>query len=82
MFISKQQILRVNKHYSKCQYPTEFGDSRMNETNVVATNADAEKLFEYLVAYKKHLNCDLSVPDTLTIEAIPIEENVSVSVES
>ena len=54
----------------------------MTETKVVATNADAEKLFEYLVAYKRHLNSDLSVPDTLTIEAIPIEENISVSVES
>ncbi len=63
-------------------YPKEFGDSRMTETNEVATNADAEKLFEYLVAYRKHLNSDLSVADTLTIEAIPIEENITVSVES
>ncbi len=54
----------------------------MPGTNIVATNADAEKLFEYLVAYRKHLNSNISVEDIITIDAIPIEEDISVSVES
>jgi hypothetical protein len=54
----------------------------MPETNVVATNADAEKLLNYLIAYKRHLNSELSVRDNITIDAIPLEENVSISVES
>jgi hypothetical protein len=54
----------------------------MPETNVVATNADAEKLLNYLIAYKRHLNSELSVEDTVTIDAIPLEESVTVSVES
>ncbi len=52
----------------------------MSETNVVATNGDAEKLFNYLVAYKKSIQPSLE--DTLTIEAIPLEETVTISVES
>ncbi len=57
-------------------------EQRMSETNVVATNADAEKLFEYLVAYRKHLNNNVTIEDSINIDAIPIEEDISVSVES
>ncbi len=53
----------------------------MSETNVVATNGDAEKLFNYLVAYRKSIH-SVSLGDTVTIEAITLEETVTVSVES
>ena len=53
----------------------------MSETNVVATNGDAEKLFNYIVAYKKSIQ-PVTLEDTITIEAIPLEESVTLSVES
>ncbi len=51
----------------------------MSETNAVAINADAEKLFNYLVAYKRRIQ-PVSLGDKLTIEAIPLEETVTISV--
>jgi hypothetical protein len=56
----------------------------MSETNVVATNGDAEKLFDYLIAYRKHIgtqNVDSS-NDEVTIGALQLEEDVTVSVEN
>ena len=53
---------------------------KMSETNVIAKNADAEKLLNYLIAYKRHLNCEQPVGDSVTIDAIPLEENVTIPI--
>jgi len=52
----------------------------MSETNVIAKNADAEKLLNYLIAYKRHLNGEQPVGDSVTIDAIPLEENVTIPI--
>lgn len=52
----------------------------MSETNVIAKNADAEKLLNYLIAYKRHLNGEQPVGDSVTIDAIPLEENVTITI--
>ena len=54
----------------------------MSQTNVIATNANAEKLFNYLISYRRHISIEQHVGDEVTIEAIPLEESVTISVES
>jgi protein tyrosine/serine phosphatase len=56
----------------------------MSETTVVATNDDAEKLFDYLIAYRKHLSTQKTDSSNyeVTIGALQLEEDVTVSVEN
>ena len=56
----------------------------MAEINFVATNEAAEKLWSYLIAYRKHMGNQPSdsFEDNITIGAIPLEEKIVVSVEN
>ena len=53
----------------------------MSETYVVAQNEDAEKLWNYLVSYRNRMGEKL-MESTLTIEPIPLEENITLNAEN
>ena len=81
MFISKRRVLRINKRYILIgNIRSKWENRKMSETNVIAKNADAEKLLNYLIAYKRHLNGEQPEGDSVTIDAIPLEENVTIPI--
>ncbi len=53
----------------------------MSDKTMIATNEDAEKLWKYILAYRKHMGNiatnsiqDLPTEDNITLGAIPLEE--------
>ena len=53
----------------------------MSDKTLVATNEDAEKLWKYILAYRKHVGYisidsiqDLTLEDNITVGVIPLEE--------
>jgi hypothetical protein len=58
-------------------------------TNVVAKNADAEKLWKYILAYRSHMGNTSSgskqerpLEDNVPMRVIPLEETVVVRAEN
>ena len=53
----------------------------MSHKTMIATNEDAEKLWRYILAYRKHVGNisidsmqDLTLEDNITVGVIPLEE--------
>ena len=53
----------------------------MSETNVVAKNEVAERLLNYLIAYKTRTGERL-LESNITIESIPLEDSITISAEN
>ena len=53
----------------------------MSDKTIIATNEDAEKLWKYILTYRKHMGNisidseqDLPLEDNITVGVIPLEE--------
>ena len=65
------------------------GPAEITNTNIVAINEDAEKLWNYILAYRKNLGGTLldsryerPLKDNVSMDVIPLEEAVTVSEKS
>ena len=53
----------------------------MSDISVVAKNEDAERLLNYLIAYKTRMAEGL-LESNITIESIPLEDSITISAEN